>query len=350
MTFKFIDPVNITDNGTLTSPAGQTYYDSTGTLQVAGANTPRLSYNPANLNLAPAYIVGANDVFSVGVISNVPENDYAAYSSVTTYSALQRVIVVTTSRHEIYESILGSNLNHDPVTSPTFWKLVGATNRFKMFDALVSSQTSNANVVAAAVTVQSRVDSVSLVNVDAASVTVTQSTAAGETFRYSKSLVYREGKSGLYDYLFRPPVRKTTVNIEGLFPYAKSTISIAAMTSSGNAKIGAVCLGLTTEVGGTQLGASTYIDDYSLKKQDAYGDYYIEEGAFNDAGDFDVLIENKYYDEIKRKLTKNRAKAVFYSASNEYSSTQFLGFYESFKMTIQYKDYSICTIKIRGLT
>ena len=49
---------------------------------------------------------------SILTSSNVAETDYAVWSSGTTYSTGQRVIV-TTGVHKIYESLQNTNLNKD---------------------------------------------------------------------------------------------------------------------------------------------------------------------------------------------------------------------------------------------
>jgi hypothetical protein len=79
------------------------------------------------------------------ISSTAPENDYAAWASGTTYALAARCISTTT--HRIYESVQAGNLNHDPTTdtTATWWLDVGATNRWKMFDAAVGSQSSLAS-------------------------------------------------------------------------------------------------------------------------------------------------------------------------------------------------------------
>lgn len=72
--------------------------------------------------------------------SNVLENDYAAWSAATNYALGDRVISTTT--HLIYESAQAGNLNRNPTSAanvPTWWLIVGATNKFRPFDGVLSS-------------------------------------------------------------------------------------------------------------------------------------------------------------------------------------------------------------------
>jgi len=59
--------------------------------------------------------------------SNVAENDYTAWSSGTSYSIGDKVMVVGTT-HKNYESKTNSNLGNDPTTDDgTNWIDLGAT-------------------------------------------------------------------------------------------------------------------------------------------------------------------------------------------------------------------------------
>lgn len=199
---KIIRPVNITDAGSFTRATTGTYYDINGVRQTAAINTPRFSYDPANLSAGPflllepaatnlllnsatvasqgistsagtytlsfdgsgsvtlsgaatgtlvggtyrssltftsvggtvtltvsgtctngqleagsvatSYIATtgatatrAADVNTTMLISNVPETDYAVWSSGTSYTKGQRVLDLT--NHLIYEAITGAS-------------------------------------------------------------------------------------------------------------------------------------------------------------------------------------------------------------------------------------------------
>src|SRR6185503_10656581 len=83
----------------------------------------------------------------------VPEDTNPAWASGTTYTAGQRVYLLST--HRVYESTgatgnAGKNPSipanqYNAAGQPTFWIDVGPTNRAAMFDALVSSQTTAAS-------------------------------------------------------------------------------------------------------------------------------------------------------------------------------------------------------------
>ena len=107
--------------------------------------------------------------------SNVSESLHSEWDSGVTYSTGDRVYVTlesdgTTERtpHRIFESTAGSNTGNYPPDSPSQWVLVGSTNRWRMFDEFVSSQTANSGGID--VTVQTQGDRLAMLDVDANSV------------------------------------------------------------------------------------------------------------------------------------------------------------------------------------
>lgn len=72
----------------------------------------------------------------------VPEADYAAYSTATTYNDADTV-TLTSGVHHNYESLQSPNLNHVPQTETAWWLDLGATNRWKAFDEYIETQTEN---------------------------------------------------------------------------------------------------------------------------------------------------------------------------------------------------------------
>ena len=65
------------------------------------------------------------------VTTDVPEADYSAWASGSTYALGDRVI----KGHKIWESAQAGNTSHDPETSGSAWWIkVSATNRWRLFD------------------------------------------------------------------------------------------------------------------------------------------------------------------------------------------------------------------------
>ena len=161
--------------------------------------------------------------------SNIPETDYAEWSSGTTYALGDYVRYTATANvHRIYQSLVGSNLANNPYTGDgTKWLRIGATNRWKMFDASVQSQASLASVIDVVLNALGRIDSVILLNVSCATARVKQIDAvAGVVYDITVSMISPSGITDWYSYFFEPIVRKTDVAFTDLLPYNNSTIEI----------------------------------------------------------------------------------------------------------------------------
>lgn len=291
----------------------------------------------------------AADVLGAGAISNVPETDYPAWTAAT-FALGARCIIVSAGVHQVWESLQDANTNHPPATSPTWWVLVGATNKWKMFDASVSSQTTNPNAIVSVLGLTSRADSVALMNIDAASVTITQTTSDGVTYNLTQSLVSQNGIVDFYTWCFEPIVRVGDFAITNMPPYGSASLAITLTDTGGTPKCGACVVGLQKDMGGTQYGAKIGIQDYSIKTKDAYGNYSITQRAFNKKADFTVWLDSTQVDQLQQLLAQYRAQPIVYMGSDSYASTFILGYYKDFSIDISYPTKSICSIQIEGLT
>lgn len=85
--------------------------------------------------------------------SNVPENDYTEWNSATAYVVGDRAIITGTT-HKIYECLI-AHTNQTPLTAANLypavgaeWITVGATNRWRPFDKILSSLTTKSGDIA----------------------------------------------------------------------------------------------------------------------------------------------------------------------------------------------------------
>lgn len=246
------------------------------------------------------------------------------------------------------------NTNYNvPVTNTAYWLDTGATNRWKMFDGSVQSQTTNPTSIYTVITTSSFVDTVAFLNTSASSIRVVMTTTDGVVYDQTKTLSSNLGITDWYSYFYTTIFRQTDVIFEGLPLYASASIAIT-ITNSGTAACGACILGKATDISytkkGVEHGARLGIHDYSIKTRDSFGNYTITERAFNRRADYTVFIEGGQVDGIMNLLSSIRAKPTLYIGSGKYSSTAVYGFYKDFTVEIAYPDKSVCTIQLEGLT
>jgi hypothetical protein len=288
------------------------------------------------------------------ISSSVAETDYAAYNAGTTYGLGDRAIYVIADTHWVVESLQAGNTGHTPTgaTTDLWWLAISYTNRWKMFDGAIQSQTTDADeIIVSLASATERIDSVALFNIDCATarVTVTDITD-GLVYDETVSMTSPSGITDWYAYFFEPITRIADYVFTELPPYLNATIEITLSNAGENVLCGACVLGLSREIGGTQYGAQTGIQDYSIKQQDDFGNYVVLERAYNKRAVFQVQVENSLIDELQTILAGYRATPVVYVGTDLYASTIIYGFYKDFSTVISYPLISILSIELEGLT
>lgn len=282
--------------------------------------------------------------------SSIAENDYAAWSSGSTYADGDRVIVAAS--HEVYESLQGSNTNHTPSTSPDWWVLVGATNRWRMFDENIGQQSQASDSIAVTLSMgANRADSLVLLNVDASDFTVTMTDPLeGVIYDEDINLVSDSGVQDWHAYFFEPIDRLREYAITDMPINSGTTIALTINNPGGTVSVGEAVLGLARNIGGTEHGASIGIRDYSKKDTDAFGNVTVVERAFSKRGTFTVLIDAGLTEYLQYLLSDYRATPIVYIGATERLATMIYGFYRDFSIVIAYPEHSVVNIEIEGLT
>ncbi len=284
------------------------------------------------------------------VSSTAPETDYAAWSSGTTYALGNRVI--KTSTHKIYESLQGSNTNHDPETdlTATWWLEVGPTNRWKMFDQAVGSQTSQATPLTVVLD-PGIVQALALLDVDATSVTVTMTDGPGGSTVYSRTVDMSDAAplADWYEYFFSELQPRTLTMLDDLPPYSNGRLTVT-LTATTTAKCGTLAVGSLVDVGSERPGAGLGIIDYSRKETDDYGVTRVVERSYAKRFDMEILVPAARVDYVARQLASVRAAPVVWVSDSDYESLVAYGWLRDWGISITYPTYSELRMTIEGLT
>ena len=284
--------------------------------------------------------------------TDVPENDYAAWLVGTTYAAADRVIVTTPNIHNIYESVQGANTGNDPVTDDgTWWTRVSSTNRWKMFNDVVQEQTTQADIIDVSIIPAAVTTALAAINVDCASITVVVTDPLeGEVYNQTFPMTSYSGITNWYDYFFTAINRKKELSVLGLPPYSAAVIDVTFNDLGETAKVGALVLGTSANIGDSQYGASFGIIDYSTKSVDAQGRTTVTAGTYSDEADIDVVIETGRFAEVKKILTDLRTTPSVWIAEDNTEGTIIYGYYREFDVLLTGPVVSMCTLSIEGLT
>ena len=285
------------------------------------------------------------------VSSNIPENDYPPYNPATSYPLAARVIVVGVGVHLVYESLQSSNVGHTPAASPEHWVKVGATNRWRMFDASITTQAENEDSIIVSIKATGIANGIALLNIDCSIIRVVATDVEfGVVYDKTINPAMTSGISDIYSYFREPVTRVTELALTDLPSYSNMLIEVTLSSPGNVARCGGVVLGQVREIGDLQYGAKVSIADYSKKTRDAWGNFDVVEGAFSNKATWSVWIKGTEVDLVKRLLSQYRATPIVYIGADAYASTILYGYYKDFSIDIAYPAVSICSIELEGLT
>jgi hypothetical protein len=277
------------------------------------------------------------------VSSSVPETDFGVWDVTTTYGAGNTVI----KGHRIWESVQAGNIGRDPQTTVAGWWLdKGPTNRWAMFDGVVGTSTTAATSMT--VTLRpGRIDSLVLMEVDAAEVIITQ--RVGATIITQRTLSLIEGVTDWFDYFFSPIVSRDFVVITDLPVYGESTVEITLSKNAGTIGCGICIVGLKADLGLTRISPSIGINDYSRKTTDDFGKATLVRRGYSKRGSFRLVVDNREVDRVFSTLADARAIPSVWVGDDQLSALLLYGFFRDFELDIAYATVSYCTLNIEGM-
>ncbi|MCW5648347.1 MAG: hypothetical protein KIS62_01240 [Ramlibacter sp.] len=278
--------------------------------------------------------------------------DPAAWDSGTTYAAGDRSVLNQT----IFESKEDANTNNSPATTDK-WIEVGPVNSLAMFDRRVGSQTINPDTITVTITPGRVVDTLSLLNVSARTITVSMTDPvdgpiaikdpADGVLKTSITIRLQERVNGWWQYLYFPIVRKTAALITGLPPYRNASITIVITKTGGDAACGACILGLSLQPGSAEHGASDGIDDYSVIEKDAFGIRDVVERGYADDAELTCWVPQNESERFRRFLVSRRAQPTLFVLADSRPDAQYFGL-PSFRRVFQFHKLDVFSLTIKG--
>jgi hypothetical protein len=298
-------------------------------------------------------VVPPTEITPAMLTSNVPVNDYTAWSNATAY-----VVGDSVSLNNRNYQALVANTGKNPETDtsqPPVWQDLGPTNRWKMFkkqignDWIVGTSTAFASLIDVSVTLPKRVNAIGLVGVRASSVQIIM-TAGGQEV-YNKTFVMQTKKaSGWYQYFFGPFTITETLAIVDLPPISGATIRVIANAPNGTAQIGMMVVGWAVEVGTATYGDTSFgIENYSNVKVGDFGQVTIIPRGKRDFVDYDVVVDEDRLATIKRTFTDISESACLYVGTTKLGVTIIIGRYERFAPNLRAPNDSQFTLEVRSL-
>jgi hypothetical protein len=203
--------------------------------------------------------------------SNIQEDEYPAWVSGTSYTALDKVIY----EHKIYERIVTGAGTTPPNLDQINWLDAGYTNRYRMFDNTLSSVSSRTGGIEFTLTPNQIVNGIALLNVNASTVRVVMNDPIeGVVYDRTKELRSSSNVIDYYSYFFAPLINlgdlDTAIFLD-LPNKPTATITVYVSAGSGLVEVGEVVYGMQYVVGRTNYGTAIGIKSYSRKEVDEFG-------------------------------------------------------------------------------
>jgi len=291
------------------------------------------------------------------VSSNVTEDDYAEWSSGTTYNTGDRVIVIGTT-HKVYESLIDSNTGNDPTTDDgTNWLELGATNRWKAFDQKISDQVENTDSIEYTFNdTSSYITAITLFGLSGTELNVTVTDNAvggdGEVYNTTLSLIDNRDVDDWYSYFFEEFIYKTEAQLLDLPPYLDANLDVTISGETGDTvKVGQIVFGFLVDLGLTTYGTNISIEDFSRKETDAFGNFIIVERPFSKLADYDVKFPTATARKVQETLAQYRATPIVYIGSEDVAyGTTVYGYFRRFDLTLETPSLSLAAIEVEGLS
>jgi|LakMenEpi05May12_1017382.scaffolds.fasta_scaffold00005_3 hypothetical protein len=280
--------------------------------------------------------------------SNVPETDAPAWTAGTYTIGQQRIY-----DHRVYEVIVSSTTARPDigaVATPPTWLDLGATNRFKMFDQVISTQTVYAAEIDVEITPAAVVNSAAFFGMLGSSITLTMTDPVdGLVYTETRSLQDNTLIIDWYPYFFEEIAYLPDTVFLNLPAYGSATLNAVIDGGAGNAKVGEVVIGKQRRIGVTNFGSSVSILDYSIKSTDDFGNTIIVQRAYSKRADYDVTVETSAVAAVQKALADIRTTPTVFVGDENRPETVVYGFYKQFNIVLSTPSISDCSIEVEGL-
>lgn len=262
-----------------------------------------------------------------------------------------------TQRYEgttLYEVIASPSTTDQPsvgvaLAVPT-WKVIGAINRYKMFDNVISTQTSRTGTIVVTVLPAQVTNAVAFFGLVGNTINVTMTDPIeGSVYNQTKSLQDNTFITDWYAYFFEGFYQKEDAVFADLPSYTNASITVTIDAGASTAKCGEMVMGRQQTLGVSNFGTSVSIQDYSIKTTDDFGNVVIQQRGFAKRADYDVTVETPLVSAVQKLLADIRTTPTVFIGEDDKPETVVYGFYKQFNIVISTPSISDCSIEVEGL-
>lgn len=297
--------------------------------------------------------------------SSIPEDDYPEWLAPATYA--RGDFVISTGTHTVYRSLTDSNTGNDPDLEraaiadplvddpdPVRWQVIGATNRWRMFDEKPSVSASASDQIEVVIEPGRIIGALAGFNIDANSVTVVVDSVAGGGEVFNRTIAMQDETTIIdwYSYYFNPIAPLTEFVLTDLPPYGDAVITVTLDRNGGAVGCGQLVVGALREVGSTNISNTGFTGlDFSFVEQDDFGNLTTVRRAATRLSQFEILMRNfelLSFDRLMRDL-RGGVAAVWIGDADTRKAAVNYGFYRDYRAVYQTDEYSLMSLQIQGI-
>lgn len=289
--------------------------------------------------------------------SNVPADSTPCWSSAKTYAEGDMV------QHDnrLYMSLKSSNLGKQPVAYfeglEAWWRDLGATNLWRMFDESLGTQTQVTNEGQVNMILELdfvRASSFALLNITGHSVHAEVFDGDEETPYWAKDYGLIKPHHGWWNWLFgdRSSIRDIVATDIPAVRFGRLRLTISGVNRVG---VGHFTHGMQTEVGATLYGVSASMRSYSKKDTDEYGNTRLIKRRSAKRFTGELLFSNTESDAVYSLLADLDSVLALWIGDNRDSTAgghqalTVFGWLEEFNESFPGPNHTELSITIQGL-
>lgn len=292
-------------------------------------------------------------VVSGNLVSNIPEPDAGEVEWVSgTYN--QGDEVIKSSTHRKYRAT--TTTTEDPevgvLQDPPTWVDISPTNKFAMFDGVISTQSSSSDTIEVEITPGSLANGLAAFNLDASSVDIEVSTLSDGVV-YSRTIDLRDNSAvtDYYQYFFTPIITKFEFALFDLPLFPSATTKVTFNKAGSDVFVGELVLGRQFEIGVAEYGTSLQLLDFSVRERDEFGNFIVNRRRTSKLVDFDGYCMTSAVNNTFKQLSRLSTIPCVWSGNPEEEDdpTLIYGYYKDMTINISGPSTSDVTIQVEGL-
>lgn len=231
------------------------------------------------------------------------------------------------------------------------WTKIRSTNKYAMFDGIISNQSINSSPVTITFSALGAIDTVAGFNIDASSVNITMvDPVYGEVHNEDLPIIDNSGVLGWWELFTLPIIDKKQFVATDLPFYPDADITLT-FTSADDAGIGEIVIGRKVSLGVAQYGTGFNLLNFNTLTRDEFGTITRTTGRKTaDQFNFNIKIQeenNLYFRNTLKDL--NDTQCLWMGKGSNDDETIVLGYYRDVVNNWSSPSLHDCTLQIEGV-